>query len=133
MPDDPVAILHNLNWKRSRERVNATRLSTTIDGIDDFTYLDDLEHYIGRLQENLDKLLSLDDAIHDILSDEEYAEDTKVCEDYIDKAKRAILKARKWADNALSASTARLSITQTPNPAVSITRSVKFPAIRLEP
>jgi len=78
MPDDPVAILHNLKRKRSRERANATRFSTTIDGFDDFTSLDDLEHYRGRLQETLDKLLSLDDAINDLLSDEEYAEDTKV-------------------------------------------------------
>jgi len=133
MPDDPVAILHNLMRKRSRERANATRFSTTIDGFDDFTSLDDLEYYSGRLQETLDKLLSLDDSIHDLLSDEEFAEDTKVCEDYIDKAKRAILKARKRADNALSASTAQLSITHPPNPAVSITPSVKLPAIRLEP
>jgi len=85
------------------------------------------------LQEILDKLLSLDDAIHDLLSDGEYAEDTKVREDYIDKAKRAFLKARKRADNALSASTARLSIIHPPNHAVSITPSVKLPAIRLEP
>jgi len=135
MSDDPVAILHNLKRKRSRERererANATRFYT-INGFDDSTSLDELEHYRGRLQETLDKLLSLDDAIHDLLSDEEYAEDTKVCEDYIDKAKRAILKARRRTDKALSASTARLSINQPTNPTVSITHSVKLPAIKLE-
>jgi hypothetical protein len=104
-----------------------------IDGFDDATSLDDLEHYRGRLRETLDKLLSLDDAIHDLLSDEEYAEDTKVCEDYIDKAKRAILKASRRTDGALSASTARLSLTQPTNSTASITHSVKLPAIKLEP
>jgi hypothetical protein len=49
-----------------------------IAGFDDSTSLDDFEHYRGRLQETLDELLSLDDAIHDVVSDEEYAEDTKV-------------------------------------------------------
>jgi hypothetical protein len=116
MSDDPVAILHNLKQKRSRERANITRFSTMIDGFNDSTSLDDLEHCRGRLRETLNKVLSLDDAIHDILSDKEYAEDTKVCEDYIDKAKRAILKASRWTDGALSASTARLGLTQPTNP-----------------
>jgi hypothetical protein len=93
MSDDPATILHNLKRKRSREKANATWFSMMIDGFDNSTSLDDFEHYRGRLQEILDKLLSLDDAIHDLLSDEEYAEDTKLCKDYIDKAKRAILKA----------------------------------------
>jgi hypothetical protein len=103
------------------------------DGFDDTTSLDDLEHYRGRLQETLDKLLSLDNAIHDLLSDEEYAEDTKLCEDYIDRAKRPILKANRRTDDTLSAPTTRLGITQPTKPTVSITHSVKLPAIKLEP
>jgi hypothetical protein len=67
------------------------------------------------------------------LSDEEYAEDTKLCKDYIDKAKRAILKANWRTDDALSASTTRLGITQPLKPTVSITHSVKLLAIKLEP
>jgi hypothetical protein len=81
MSDDPMAILHNFKRKISRERANPTRFSTTINGFNDSTSLDDLEHYRGCLQRTLDKFLSLDDAIHALFSDEEYAEDTKLCED----------------------------------------------------
>jgi hypothetical protein len=37
-----------------------------LDGEGD-TSLDDIERYRGRLQETLDRLISLDDAIHDLL------------------------------------------------------------------
>jgi hypothetical protein len=106
-----------------------------LDGFNDSTPLDEFELYRGRLQETLDTLLSLDDAIHDLLSDEEYAEDIIGCEDYIDKAKRAIQKGNKRTDSSLSASTARLTITPptAPNPTVSVTHSVKLPPIKLEP
>jgi hypothetical protein len=83
MLDVPAVILHNLKRRQARERSNATRFSTLVDKFDDSTSLDDYEHYRGRLQETLDKLLSLDDAIHDLLSDDEYQEDIRVCEEYI--------------------------------------------------
>jgi len=47
-----------------------------LDGFDDSTSLDDFEHYCGRFQETLDRLISLDDAFHDLLSDK-YEEDVK--------------------------------------------------------
>jgi hypothetical protein len=37
--------------------------------------MDEFELYRRSLQETLETLLSLDDPIHDLLSDEEYAED----------------------------------------------------------
>jgi len=74
MNDDPAVRLHNLKRKRTQERANAIRFSTLLDESDDSTSLDDFERYRGRLQETLDRLISLDDAIHDLLSDE-YEED----------------------------------------------------------
>jgi hypothetical protein len=138
MSDDLAATIHNLRRRRTRERSNVTRFSTSIDKFDDATSLDEHDHYRGRLQETLDKLLSLDDAIHDLLSDDEYQEDILVCEEYIDRAKRAIQKANTRTDNALSASTARLGVNEptvplATNPPVPVTRSVKLPPIRLEP
>ena len=70
MSDDQAVILHNQKRRRARERANASRFYTWLDEIDNSTSLD-LQHYRWRLQETLDKLLSLDDAIHDLLSDEE--------------------------------------------------------------
>jgi hypothetical protein len=63
------------------------------------------EHYRGRLQENLDSLISLEDVIHDLLSDNEHEEDIKACEEYIDRRKRAIQRACRRLDNELPAST----------------------------
>ena len=137
MANEPADILHNLKRRRTRERANATRFSTMLDGFGDSS-LDDIEHYRGRLQETLDRLISLDDSIHDLLPDKEYEEDIKTCEEYIDRTKRAIQTATRRIDNSLSTSTARLSIngpTQPTStvPTSSITHSVKLPAIKLEP
>jgi len=89
---------------------NATRFSTLLDGFDDSTSLDDFEKIRGRLEETLGRLLSLDDAIRDLLSENECEENIKACEEYIDRTKRALWKAIRRLDNDLSASTARLSI-----------------------
>jgi len=109
MTDEPVIKLHNLKSRRAREGANATRFSKMLDGFDDSTSLNDSEHYRGRMQETLDRLISLDDAIHDLLSDE-YEEDIQAYEEYINKTKRVIQKASRHMDNDLSASTARLCI-----------------------
>jgi 4-hydroxyphenylpyruvate dioxygenase-like putative hemolysin len=69
MSDDPAVILHNLKRKCTRQTANATRFSTLLDEFDDSTSLDDFEHYRRRLQKTLDRLLSLDDATHNLLSD----------------------------------------------------------------
>jgi hypothetical protein len=138
MTDEPVVKLHNLKRRRGRERANATRFSALLDGFDDSTSLDDFEHYRGRLQETLERLISLDDAIHDLLSDNEYEEDIKVCEEYTDKTKRAIQKASRRMDNVLSASTARLNIQgqlSQPQPSLLFRSHIRrsFPLLKLSP
>ena len=72
-----------------------------LEGFEDLTLLADLEHYRGRLKEILDRLISLDDAIHDLLPDKKYEEDINTCEEYIDKTKRAIQKASRRINNSL--------------------------------
>ena len=109
-----------------------------LDGFDDSTSLDKFEHYRGRLQKTLDRLTSLFAAIHDLLSDNEYKKDMKVCEEYIDNTKRAIQKASRSMDNDLSASIARLSIRGSTQPTETVrmgpaTHSVKLPTIKIEP
>lgn len=110
MIDESAVKLHNLKRRRARERANATRFSTLLDGFDDSTSFYDFDHYRGHLQETLDRLIALDDAIHDLLPDKEYEEDITTSEEYIDKTKRAIQKAIRRIDNDLSTSTARLNI-----------------------
>jgi hypothetical protein len=138
MTEESAVKLHNMNRRRARERTNATRFSALLDGFVDSTSLDDFEHYRGRLQETLERLTSLDDAIHDLLSNNEYEENIKACEEYMDRTKRAIQKASRRMDNDLSASTARLNIhgsTQptTTVPTVPVRHSVKLPPSKLSP
>jgi len=109
-----------------------------LDAFEDSTPLDYFEHNRGRLQETLDRLISLDDAIHDLLPDKEYEEDIQTCEEYIDKTKRAIQKASRRMEDSLSVSTVRLSIHGSTQPTAAVpkysfTHSVKLPAIKLEP
>ena len=99
--------------------------------------LDDYEHYRGRLQETLDQLIRLDDAIRDLLEDHEYIVDVETCEEYIDSAKRALLKANQDIGRRLAPSAAKLSVSvllsaqMTARPPV--THSVKLPPVKLEP
>ena len=74
--------------ERTRERRTATRFSALLDIFSDSTSLDDFEHYRGRFQETIDGLISLDDDIHDLLSDDEYEEDIKACEEHIYRTKQ---------------------------------------------
>jgi hypothetical protein len=137
MADGSAEMLHNVK-RRARERANATRFSMTLEGFEDSTSLDDLEHHRGRLQETLDRLIALDDAVPDLLADKEYEEDIHTCEEYIDKNQRAIQKAGRRIENSLSVSTVRLSINRPTQqtalaPTGSVTRSVKLSAIKMEP
>jgi hypothetical protein len=137
MTEEPAVKFHNMKRRRARERANVTRFSALLDGFEGSTSLDDFDHYHGRLQEILERLISLDDAIHDLLSDNEYEEDIKACEEYIDKTKWAIHKASRRMDNNLSASTARLNIHGSTKPTatvptVPVTNLVKLPTIKLE-
>jgi hypothetical protein len=84
----------------------------------------------------LGRLTDLDDAIHDLLSDAEYATDEEKCEEYIDSAKLAIQKATRAIRRKLAASVADASLAQstpeTTTPAA-VTHSVKLPPTRLQP
>jgi len=80
-------ILHNLKRRRARERAKATRISTILEGYEDYTPLDDLENYCGHLKETLERIVSLDDSIHDLLPDKEFEEDITSCEEYIIRRK----------------------------------------------
>ena len=80
MTEEPHVKIHNLKRRTAREMANLTRFSTLLDTFEDSTSLDDFEQYRGRLQETLERLISLDDAIQALLSDDEYEEDIKACE-----------------------------------------------------
>jgi hypothetical protein len=69
MADGSAEILHNLKRRQAWERANATHLSTTLEDFEDSTSINEIQHYRGRLQETLDRLIALDDAIHDLLTD----------------------------------------------------------------
>jgi hypothetical protein len=101
MSDDPAVKLHDMRRRRAGERANATHFVMLVDGFDNSTSLDDIEHYRGHLQETLDRLISLDDVIHDLLPNKEYEEDVKTWEEYIYRTKQAIQKASKRMDNRL--------------------------------
>ena len=93
-----------LKRKRATLHSNITSFLTAFNDDMEGTTPDDLEHFGNRLQETLDQLTSLDDAIHGSLNDVEYATDVETCEVYIDSAKRATYKAARAIDFTLSAS-----------------------------
>ena len=114
--------------KRARERGNATRFITAINGFSETSSLDDYQHYQGRLQDTLDKLLTLDDAIHDLLSDLE------LILTHIDSAKRALLQAARGTEKRLALSTSALNVVQSvPAASTEVLQPVKQPTIKLEP
>jgi hypothetical protein len=79
----------------------------------------------------------LDEAIEDLLEDREYTADVETCEEYIDSAKRALLKANEEIVRRLASSAANLNIAELPSAQMTarhpVTHSVKLPTIKLEP
>ena len=131
---DKESRLHILKRKRTRERSTATRFMTAINEFNDTTSLDDCQHYKDRLQDTLDKLVSLDDSIQDLLTDTEFDADVEKCEEYIDSAKRALRLVSRHIDNRLAASTSAVNINNHPiAPPTPVTHSFKLPTIKLEP
>ena len=108
------AEINKLKRKRTTERAKATRFITTINEFTDDNPLDDYEHYKGRLQETLDQLARLDDSIQDLLEDSEYTADVEACEEYIDSAKRALLKAKQEIERNMASSAVKLSVSKLP-------------------
>ena len=115
------AKMKKLKRKRATKRTKTTRFITAINESTENTPLDDYEHYRGRLQETLDQLVRLDDAIQDLLEDCEYTLDVETCEEYIDSAKRALLKSNQEIGKRLASSTANLRVAELP-PAQMTTR-----------
>jgi len=113
--------MKKLKRKRATKRTKTTRFITAINESTENTPLDDYEHYRGRLQETLDQLVRLDDAIQDLLEDCEYTLDVETCEEYIDSAKRALLKSNQEIGKRLASSTANLRVAELP-PAQMTTR-----------
>jgi hypothetical protein len=64
-----------------------------INIFDDSTDIEELEHYRDRLQEVLQNLNVLEESVHDLLDDGEYAADAKKIEELVDGAKTAVRKA----------------------------------------
>lgn len=91
---DQVDKLSKLRRKRGTQRANASRFINQINTFDTSTTEDDIQHCHERLQETLNSLIVLDDSIQDLLNDTEYDADVGACEDYIDKCKRALRKAK---------------------------------------
>jgi len=108
--------LPKLKSKRATLRSNITLFATAINASTEETMLEVLEHYRNRLQETLNYLTSLDESIHGLLDDAEYATDVESCEVYIDSAKRAIHKATRTIDSKLSAAMSSMSLASTPLP-----------------
>ena len=106
------AELKKLKRKRNSERAKAIRFITTLNQFTDDNLLDDYEHYRGRLQETLDQLVRLNDSIQDLLEDSDYTADVEACEEYIDSAKRALLKVKQEIGRRLASSAANLSVSE---------------------
>jgi len=129
--------IRKLKRKRTTERTKANRFITAVNESTGNTPLDDYEHYRCRLQETLDQLVRLDDATQDLLEDREYTVDMETCEEYIDSAKRALLKANQEIGKKPVSSAANLSVSELPSAQMTarhpVTHSVKLPPIKLEP
>jgi hypothetical protein len=97
--------LHNLQRRRARERVNITRFVTVVGKFTDTTTLEDYVYYRDRLLDTLGRLTSLE-----ILDDSEYDADLQKCEEYIESAKRAILRTSRQIESHLSTSTVNVTI-----------------------
>jgi len=123
-----------LKRKRATLRSNITRFATAINDTSEETKLEDLEHYRNRLQDTLDCLTSLDDYIHGLLNDAEYATNVESCEVYVDSANRAIRKATRAIDSKISAAMSSMSLASNPlPPCTTIAPTIKLPTIKLEP
>jgi hypothetical protein len=101
MADGSPDMPHNLKIRQTEERANDIRFTIMLDGFEDSTPLDVIEHYCGHSKETLERLIFLDDSIRVLLPDKQYEEDIKTCEDYTDKTKRAIKKASRGIENSL--------------------------------
>jgi hypothetical protein len=79
-------------------------------------------------------LIVLDESVHDLLNDEEYAADAEKCEEFVDGVKRAVRKADRIIKDKRGESaphtTGKLQITHSQP---TVIQEIKLPTIKLEP
>jgi len=100
--------------------------------------LEDCEYYNDRLREMLGLLTSLDDKVHELIDDSEYDVDVQICEEYIECAKRAILRTSCQMERHLATSTRNVTITDACEAAptsapIAPSTMKRLPLIKLEP
>lgn len=132
-----------LKRKRKTIRGNITRFSTEINNLKDDYLIEHVEYTCNRLTTVLNEMKTVDNDIHHLCSDEEYANDIKQCESYTDIAELAIFKARKIIQRQLSPTMNNFPALTNDNLATNLKSSittpvtqsytVKLPTIKLEP
>ena len=91
------------------------------------------EYYNDRLRETLGRLTILDDEVHDLLDDSDFDTDLQKCEEYIESAKRAILRTSRQMERHLATSTANVTITDAREAATTAAPITPSATIRLPP
>ena len=86
----------------------------------------------------MSQLTSLDDEIHELLDDSEYDADLQKCEEYIESAKRAILRISHQIERHLATSTANVTITgageaEATAAPIAPSATIRLPPIKFEP
>lgn len=123
-----------LKRKRTTQRARSSRFINKIDEFNESTPLEDIEHCLERLQDTLKNLTVLDDVIQDLLDDREYEEDVEGCEQYVDRSKRTILKAKSLIKRRTEADLASTSLTYpTGQTQSTFVPEVRLPTLKLEP
>ena len=125
-----VEKLQKLKRKRATQRAYATRFMNAINcTFDDSTDIEEVEHYRDHLQEALQNLILLDESIHDLLDDQEYATDAEKCEELLDGVKRAVRKADRVKDERGETATHTAGKSQTVHSQPTVIQEIKLPHI----
>ncbi|GFU00899.1 hypothetical protein NPIL_401081 [Nephila pilipes] len=83
--------MNKLQRKRSTLLSSVTRLTETLNNADGIDKAFDVE----QLENTLKDLKLMNEAIHDLLNDEDYERDTVDCEEYFDTVKLAIFNTKR--------------------------------------
>jgi hypothetical protein len=128
-----VEKLKKLKLKRATQRAHATRFMNAINTFNDSTDIEELEQYRDRLQEVVQILIALDEFVHDLLDDEEYAAGAETCVELVDGAKRAVRNAdRIIKDRRGETAPHTTGKSQTTLSKPSVIQEIKLPTINLE-
>jgi hypothetical protein len=134
---EAVKRLHNLKRRRARERGNVTRFVTGVGRFTHSTAMEDYEYYQDRLREALRRMTGLDEEIHELMDDCEYNADVHKCEEYIESAKRAILRISRQMETLLALSAVNVTIADAREAVraaspIAKSNTVRLPSIKLE-